>query len=106
MKRKTRTQPSNPFYSSEPAVARSKIASNAMVPNANLAGGANKTTDKHPGRLSGIAGFASKSKPGATPAVSSIPKLGSPAKVPQQGSLKSSGHPSAHRIGLKLPKSK
>lgn len=88
MKKKPRTQPSNQFYSSEPAVARSKIAANPMVPNANLASGTNKTVDKKPGRLSGVGGFTSKSKPSAKPAVSSIPKLGTAAKIPQQGKAK------------------
>lgn len=84
MKKKPRSAPSNPFYSSEPAVSRTKIAAKAPVA-ANLANRPPKTVDKKPGQMSGVAGFVDKGRPRATKSGVSIPKLGSKMKFPQQG---------------------
>lgn len=84
MKKKPRSAPSNPFYSSEPAVSRAKIAAKAPVP-ANLANRPPKTVDKNPGRMSGVAGFADKGRPRTGSTKISVPKLGTKMKFPQQG---------------------
>lgn len=84
MKKKPRSAPSNPFYSSEPAVSRSKIAAKAPVP-ANLANRPPKTVDKAPGKMSGIAGFVDKGSPRTGNSKISVPKLGTKMKFPQQG---------------------
>lgn len=99
MKRRVKAQPSNPFYSNEPAVASSKIASKAPVPNPNLANKPAKAVDTHPGKLSGVVGFVDKGKPRSGPSGIKLPKLGTAAKVPVMGKLKVSGHPGAHHIG-------
>jgi len=101
MKRKVRAQPSNPFYSNEPAVSRKLIADQGMTQNASLGNQAPKMVPKHPGRLSGIAGFASKSKPPAGSSHISTPTLGAKAKQPAQ--LRMSGHSGAHRVGAVKP---
>lgn len=102
MKKRTRTQPSNPFYSNEPAVGTGLIAGKPLVQNSSLGNQPPKIVDKKPGRMSGVAGFASKGKLPSKPSHISVPKLGTAAKVPQQGKLRMSGHTSAHRIGSKL----
>lgn len=103
MKRRIRVQPTNPFYTNEPAVNRSLLADAGMSPNPNLANSAPRMVDKKPGRLSGLANFTSKSKPPAGNAHISTPKLGTAAKVPAQGSLRMSGHSGAHRLGAPKP---
>ena len=84
MKKKPRSSPSVPFYSTEPAVSRAKIAAKPMVA-ANLANRPPKAVDKNPGRLSGVAGFADKGRPRTGNAKISVPKLGTKMKFPQQG---------------------
>lgn len=84
MKKKPRSSPSVPFYSSEPAVSRAKIASRAPVP-ANLASRPPKTVDRNPGKLSGVAGFVDKGRPRTGNPKISVPKLGTKMKFPQQG---------------------
>lgn len=104
MKKRVRIQQSNPYYSSEPAVARNLMADQSLTQNSGLGNSAPKMVDKKPGRLSGVAGFSSKSKPSSKPAAH-VPatKVASPAKSPpQMGSLRNSGHPKAHRLGGKL----
>lgn len=98
MKKRVRTQPSNPFYSNEPAVSRKLIADQGITQNASLGNTAPKMVPKKPGRLSGIAGFASKSRPAVKNNIS-VPKFGTSAKSPAQGHLRMSGHPGAHRVG-------
>lgn len=80
------------------------MADMGLSPNGNLANSTPKMVDKKPGRLSGVAGFASGHRPKSgisTP----TPKLGSSAKSPPQqgGGLRASGHPQAHRIGAIKP---
>ncbi|SRR6266849_683944 len=99
MKRRIRTQPSNPYYSNEPAVARGLIAGKAPVPSGSLANQPNKIVDKKPGRLSGLAGFTSKSKP-PTGTHAKVPKFGTQAKQPAK--LRMSGNANAHRLGAKF----
>lgn len=103
MKKRVRSSNTNPYYSNEPAVSRSMIADKGLSPNGNLANSTPKMVDKKPGRLSGLAGFESKSRPKAGTAKITSPKLGMPAKVPTQGSLRASGHPQAHRLGSLKP---
>lgn len=98
MKKKVRTKPTNPFYSNEPAVSRTLIAGKGLVQNSSLGNATNKVVDKKPGRLSGIAGFASKSAPRHGSTHIAAPKLGTTTKSPAK--LKLSGHPGAHQIGL------
>ena len=78
MKRKVRNEPAVPFYSTEPAVSRTRVADKPIVPNAGLASDVPSTVPKQPARASGLAGFVSKQKP---------------------SSLRNSGHRGAHRIG-------
>jgi hypothetical protein len=99
MKRRVRSQPTNPFYSDEPAVAKSLIADKALAPSAALANRTSKSIDKHPGRLSGIAGFAQKNKPPQQKMQIKAPAFGTKAKQPAQ--LRMSGNSKAHRIGFK-----
>lgn len=101
MKKKVRVPPTNPFYTSEPAVSRKEVAAKPLVPNAALANATPKIVDKKPGRASGVAGFVSKAKPITRPTHINPPKLGAKANVPSQGKLKSSGHSGAHRVGFK-----
>jgi hypothetical protein len=65
MKRRIRTQPTNPFYSNEPAVAVKSIADKPPVQNASLGNKSPKMVDKHPGRITGVAGFTNKARPPA-----------------------------------------
>lgn len=97
MKKRIRTQPSNPFYSDEPAVAKSKIADRPPVQNSSLGSKSPKGVDKHPGRMSGFDGFVSKAKPAAKNSVK-VPSFGSKAKSPAQ--LRGSNNPKAHRLGM------
>src|SRR5258707_6690049 len=99
MKKRIRTQPSNAFYSDEPAVAKGLMADKAPVQNASLGNKPNKVIDKKPGRLSGLAGFTSKAKPHAG-SFAKVPAFGTQAKQPAK--LRMSGHSGAHRIGAKL----
>jgi len=99
MKKRIRTQPSNPYYSDEPAVAKGLMADKAPVQNASLGNKPNKIIDRKPGKLSGLAGFTSKSKPAAG-SYAKVPKFGTQAKEPAK--LRLSGHSGAHRIGAKL----
>ena len=108
MKRRTRTQPTNAFYSNEPAVARGLIAGKPPVQNASLGNSAPKMVAKHPGKMSGIAGFQDKHRPkakGAQPVPQVHPlKSGTarPSNIPRQGGYhKLSGHPGAHFLGKK-----
>lgn len=111
MKRRVRTQPTNPYYSNEPAVSVGQIADKALVQNASLGNKTSKEVDKHPGRLSGLAGFASKSRPPTKGMAIQPPKFGSSAKEPAKVSvpkatapkspLRMSGVKGAHRVGFK-----
>ena len=110
MKKRIRTQPSNPYYSNEPAVARSEIAGKPPVQNASLGNQTPKMVDKKPGRLSGLANFADKKRPHVqkmqNPAFTAPLKSGAakPVGVPKQGgNLRGSGHPGAHRLGSIKP---
>ena len=104
MKKRVKIQQTNPFYSNEPAVSRKEMADQSLTQNASLGNQTPKMVDKKPGRLSGLAGFASHKKPaerkitpisGKTPSASSVPKQG--------GHLRMSGHPGAHRLGSLKP---
>lgn len=88
MKRKVKTQPTNPFYTSEPAVSRKLMASQTMVPSASLAGTTNKVVPKHPGKLSGVAGFTSKTRPTAKAQHFNTPKVGATASQPAKMTVK------------------
>lgn len=106
MKRRVKTQPTNPYYSNEPAVARSQIASKPPVQSASLGNSTPKMVDKKPGRLSGVAGFSEKHRPpakgmGNVPFVK--PLKSGPAKPTSIPKLKVSGHPKAHQIGAVKP---
>lgn len=107
MKKKSRNLPSNPFYSDEPAVAKSKMADGMPVPNPNLAGKPNKVTDRDPGHMSGYAGFVKKPKLIVkTPKGPStkIPGTPAPKKPGTPGTpLRMSGHAGAHRLGTPKP---
>ena len=106
MKRRVRTQPTNPFYSNEPAVATSQIADKPPVQNASLGNAPNKFVDRKPGKITGVGGFESKHKPPAHKADIKLTGPNTPAKVPSQGSkLRVSGHSGAHQIGIKKLKS-
>jgi|SRR5882724_2817917 len=98
MKKRIRTQPSSPYYSDEPAVSKALIADKAPIQNTSLSNKSNKIVDKKPGRLSGLAGFTSKSKPHAG-SFAKVPAFGTQAKQPAR--LRMSGHSGAHRIGAK-----
>lgn len=100
MKRRVRNQPTNPFYSNEPAVAKNLMADNPAVQNSSLATKTPKTVDKKPGRLSGLANFESKSRPPVKKLSPVSGKTPTAAKVPSQGGhLRMSGNPGAHRLG-------
>ena len=100
MKRRVRTQPTNPFYSNEPAVARSLIADKGLVQNASLGNQTPKMVDKKPGRISGFAGFESKKRPIGKHITLGSNKIPGPTKFPSQGGhLRMSGHPKAHQLG-------
>lgn len=99
MKKRVRTQPTNPYYNDEPAVAKSLMADKGLVQNASLGNSTPKMVDKKPARLSGLAGFTSKTKPSAGGGHISSPKLGIATSFPTQGKLRMSGHPGAHRLG-------
>ena len=99
MKRRVKTQPSNPFYSDEPAVAKGMIADKAPV-QAPLGTKTPKMVPKHPAKMSGIAGFAEAKKPKQVGF--KMPSVKAPAKPKTSVSppkLRVSGHPGAHRIG-------
>lgn len=95
MKRRVRTQPSNPFYSDEPAVSKAAIADKPPVPSASLANKPSKPIDKNPGKMSGVAGFVDKHR------LHGRPMTPVTSNVPQMGKLRLSGHSGAHRIGGK-----
>lgn len=101
MKKKVRLSNNNPFYSNEPAVSRTMIADQGIT--ASLGNQTPKMVDKKPGRLSGLAGFESKSKPPSKGIKISAGKPPGPSKVPSQGGghLRMSGNSSAHRLGFK-----
>jgi hypothetical protein len=103
MKKRVRTQPTNPYYSDEPAVAKGLMADKPPVQNAALGVKPGKTIDKKPGRLSGFAGFVDKHKPKHTQIKIKAPPPNTASKVPHQGKLKMSGHPKAHRLGAVKP---
>lgn len=92
MKRRVRTQPTNPYYSNEPAVATGKMADKSMVQNASLGNKTPKMVDKHPGNISGMGNFVSKGKPHGKNSVK-VPAFNTKAKQPASMS------PKAHRIG-------
>jgi hypothetical protein len=100
MKRRVRAQPTNPFYSDEPAVAKGLIADKAPVPSTSLGNKSPKMIDKHPGRLSGVVNFADKNKPIQQKMQIKAPAFGTKVKQPAQ--LRLSGHPKAHRLGSKI----
>jgi hypothetical protein len=85
MKKKPRIGPSNPYYSSEPAVSRKKMASQAPVPSANLANKPPKSVNQQPAKMSGTAGFVDKGGLRKTPSKIEVPKLGSKSGLPLQG---------------------
>jgi hypothetical protein len=101
MKRRIRTQPSNPYYSDEPAVAKGLIADKPLVQDASLGNKSPKMVDKKPAKSTGFSGGAGK-RPKQTKFKPS--SIGAPArpktnvKTPTQH-LRMSGHPKAHRIG-------
>jgi hypothetical protein len=104
MKRRVRSHPTNPYYSSEPAVATSAIADKPPVQSASLGNKAPKMVDKNPARMSGIAGFSDKhklpQKKGNIPAQAQ--SKGSSSPFPKKGGYhKMSGHPGAHMLGIK-----
>ena len=101
MKKKVRAQPTVPYYSNEPAVSKKLMADTMPVPSGSLGNKTPKMVDKNPGRLSGVAVFASKSAPTTKKSGITVAKLGSKSGAPQQGKLRSSGNAGAHRIGLK-----
>jgi hypothetical protein len=90
MKRRVRTQPSNSFYSNEPAVAKGLMADNPPVQNASLGNKPPRTVDKKPGRMSGFAGFADKHKPAQKSLGIKPPAFGTKAKSPKQTRVPSS----------------
>ena len=98
MKKRIRTPQAVPYYSDEPAVAKSEMADKPAVQNAALGNKPNKVVDKKPGRLSGVNDFTSKSKPRAG-SFAKVPSFGTQAKEPAK--LRMSGHAGAHRIGTK-----
>lgn len=57
MKKRVKVQQPG-FYSNEPVVPTKQMADKPMVPSASLAQKPPKGVPKHPGRLSGVAGFA------------------------------------------------
>lgn len=85
MKKKPRIGPSVPFYSTEPAVSRSKIAAKPPVPSANLSHAPAKTVNKTPGKMSGVAGFVDKGGPRKNTSKVTVPKLGTKMNFPTQG---------------------
>lgn len=87
MKKRVRTQPTNQYYTTEPAVSRKLIAGQGMIPNAAL-NTPNKMIPKHPGRMSGVAGFSSKNKPIVKKSGITTPKLGSTPKQPAKTKVK------------------
>ena len=106
MKKRVRTQQSTPFYSNEPAVARTLIADRGMTQNASLGNSAPKMVDKKPGRLTGVMGFTEKHRPPAkgmqNPAFVKPLKSGTAPASPVP-KLRTSGHPKAHQIGSVKP---
>ncbi len=110
MKKRIRTQPTNPFYSNEPAVARGLIAGKSPVQNASLGNSTPKIVDKKPGKISGLAGFSEHKKP-RDQKIQKIPQVNplksgaaKPSPVPKQGGsghLRMSGNPLSHRLGIK-----
>lgn len=107
MKKRVRVQPSNPYYSNEPAVSRKMIADQGITQSASLGNSTPKMVDKKPGKLSGLAGFSDKKRPGGKGAkmITSMPAGKPPgaSKSPMQGSLRASGHPGAHQLGSLKP---
>jgi hypothetical protein len=107
MKKRVRVQPTNPYYSNEPAVSRKMIADQGITQNASLGNSTPKMVDKKPGKLSGLAGFQDKHRP-KQKNITQITKAGfgkppSPSKSPQQG-RPSTGKP--HKFsGLRTIKS-
>ena len=102
MKKKVRAQQSVPFYSNEPAVSKKLITDQSMSQSASLGNKTPKMVDKNPGRLSGIANFASKSKPSAKPAGIKPLNISAKASSPMQPKLRVSGHSGAHMLGKKI----
>ena len=93
MKKRIRTQPTNPFYSNEPAVAKGLMADKALVPNASLGSKTPKMIDAKPGKLSGIAGFSDKHRPKKQGIKPKPPTFGQKAKQPAQMKIKPSSVP-------------
>lgn len=87
MKKRIRTSPSNPYYSTEPAVANSLIAKKPPVQSASLGNQPPKMVDRHPGRISGMAGFEDKKRPPVKKPPSVAGKRPAPGK--QIGHIKS-----------------
>jgi hypothetical protein len=103
VKKRTRTHPTNPFYSNEPAVSTGMIADKPPVQSASLGNQTPKMVPKHPGKISGFGGAGAKrpkEKGFKAPTVGAPAKPKSSTKIP---TLKSSGHPGAHRIGQLKP---
>jgi hypothetical protein len=93
MKKRIRTQPSNPFYSSEPAVAKGLMADKALVQNSSLGSKTPKMIDTKPGKLSGIAGFSDKHRPKKQGIKPKPPVFGQKSKQPAQMKIKPSSVP-------------
>ncbi len=100
MKKRIRTQPSNPFYSNEPAVAKGLMADKAPVQSASLGNKPSKFVPQKPGRMAGVAGFVDKHKPKQQGIKPKPPTFGQKAKSPKQPAVKAS-KPKAFSGGIK-----
>jgi hypothetical protein len=105
MKRRIRTRPTNPYYSTEPAVSTKQIADQPLFPNAKLANKTPKRVPQHPGKMSGIAGFAQAKRPKSVKFKApsqKVPPVKSAVSIPKQGQgRKLSSTTKGHRIGLR-----
>lgn len=92
MKKRVRTQPSNQFYSSEPAVAKGLMADRSPVQSASLGNKSSKIVPQKPGRMSGFAGFADKHRPKQQGIKPKPPTFvpGGKSKTPKQTVVKAS----------------
>jgi hypothetical protein len=107
MKKRVRTQPTNPFYSSEPAVARGIMATKPPVQNASLGNKPSKNVPQKPGRMSGFAGFVDKHKPKQQGIKPKPPAFvpGGKSKSPKQTVVKATKPPKRNLGGIKAMKS-
>jgi hypothetical protein len=90
MKKRIRSQPTNPFYSNEPAVAKGLMADRPPVQSASLGSKPSKITPQKPGRMSGLAGFVDKHKPKQQGIKPKPPTFGQKSKSPKQTPIKAS----------------